>query len=132
MSFFGRVLLTAAVVAGVAHVFRRDLGRILGALQKPTEKFIKEVQKELDVQKAAGSSGTLLSGGGSGSSAAEAASAAAKSAAGAQAAADVAAPSGSSAGAAGAGAAAPAAAAPAAAAAAPEGVKEGGPSPPLQ
>ena len=52
MSFFGRVMITAVVVAGVVHVFRRDIGRILGALQKPTQNFIKEVQKELDVQKA--------------------------------------------------------------------------------
>ena len=88
MSFFGRVLLTAAVVAGVAHVFRRDITRILGALQKPTEKFMKEVQKELDVQKVG--SGMLGSSGAASGSSAEAA---AKAAAGVQAAVDQAASS---------------------------------------
>ena len=86
MSFFGRVLLTAAVVAGVVHVFRRDIGRILGALQKPTEKFIKEVQKELDVQKA---SGALGASSGAGSGLGATAEAAAKAAAGLEAAAEV-------------------------------------------
>jgi hypothetical protein len=70
MSFFGRVMITAVVVAGVVHVFRRDIGRILGALQKPTQNFIKEVQKELDVQKAGagivGSSSSSISGASSG------------------------------------------------------------------
>ena len=55
MSFFGRALLTAAVVAGVVHVFRRDIKRILGALQKPTETFISEVKKELESTKSSGS-----------------------------------------------------------------------------
>ena len=48
MSFFGRVVLTAAVVAGVVHVFRRDLKRIIGVLQKPTATFLADVRKELD------------------------------------------------------------------------------------
>jgi len=51
MSFFGRALLTAAVVAGVVHVFRRDIRRILVALQKPTETFLSEVKKELESSK---------------------------------------------------------------------------------
>ena len=48
MSFFGRVVLTAAVVAGVVHVFRRDLKRIIGVLQKPAATFLADVRKELD------------------------------------------------------------------------------------
>lgn len=66
MSFFGRAVLTIAVVAGVAHVFRRDLRRILGALQKPTEKFISEVKRELeDKSKAGGGIDSITGGGGS-------------------------------------------------------------------
>jgi hypothetical protein len=57
MSFFGRALLTGALLAGVVHVFRRDLTRILGALRQPTQHFIKEVQRELEEQKPAGSEG---------------------------------------------------------------------------
>ncbi len=48
MSFFGRVLVTAAVVAGVVHVFRRDLRRIVGVLQKPAAAFLTDVRRELD------------------------------------------------------------------------------------
>ena len=48
MSMFGRIIITAAVVAGVAHVFRRDLRRIVGALQKPTATFLADVKRELD------------------------------------------------------------------------------------
>jgi hypothetical protein len=87
MSFFGRAVLTIAVVAGVAHVFRRDLRRILGALQKPTEQFISEVKRELeDKSKAGGDSITGGGGGGSGSGGMTPE----KSAAGAQAAAELA------------------------------------------
>ena len=45
---FGRIIITAAVVAGVVHVFRRDLRRIVGALQKPTATFLADVKRELD------------------------------------------------------------------------------------
>jgi hypothetical protein len=48
MSMFGRIIITAAVFAGVAHVFRRDLRRIVGALQKPTATFLADVKRELD------------------------------------------------------------------------------------
>ena len=55
MSFFSRVALTAAVVVGVAHVFRRDLRRIVGVLQKPAAAFLTDVKRELDASSAAAS-----------------------------------------------------------------------------
>ena len=55
MSFFGRALLTGALVMGIVHVFRRDLTRIIGALRAPTQHFIKEVQRELEEKKTEGS-----------------------------------------------------------------------------
>ena len=58
MSFFGRVVLTAAVVAGVIHVFRRDLKRIVGVLQKPTATFLADVRRELESSPSSSSSAT--------------------------------------------------------------------------
>lgn len=54
MSFFGRTAITIAVIAGILHVFRRDVARIVGVLRKPTENFIKEVKKEIDNPAATG------------------------------------------------------------------------------
>jgi hypothetical protein len=48
MSFFGRTVITLAVVAGILHVFRRDVARIVGVLRKPTENFLRDVKKEID------------------------------------------------------------------------------------
>jgi hypothetical protein len=48
MSFFGRAALVVAVAAGVAHVFRKDLKKIISVLKKPAENFVKDVRKELD------------------------------------------------------------------------------------
>lgn len=48
MSFFGRGALLLAVTAGVVHVFRKDLRRILGAVSKPASKFVSEVRQELE------------------------------------------------------------------------------------
>ena len=58
MSFFTRVALTAAVVVGVAHVFRRDLRRIVGVLQKPAAAFLTDVKRELDASNAAAGAAT--------------------------------------------------------------------------
>lgn len=83
--------MTIAVVAGVAHVFRRDLRRILGALQKPTEKFISEVKRELeDKSKAGGGIDSITGGGGSSGSSGGGGMTSEKSAAGAQAAVELA------------------------------------------
>lgn len=48
MSFFGRAAVFVAIAAGVAHVFKKDLKRIIGAVRKPAENFVKDVKKELD------------------------------------------------------------------------------------
>jgi hypothetical protein len=48
MSFFTRTVIGLALVAGVVHVFRKDLAKIGRVLQKPAENFVKEVKKELD------------------------------------------------------------------------------------
>ena len=48
MSFFTRAVVGIALVAGVLHVFRKDVQKIARALQKPAENFVKDVRKELD------------------------------------------------------------------------------------
>jgi uncharacterized protein HemX len=66
MSFFTRALVGAALVAGIVHVFRKDLQKVAKVLQKPAENFVKEVKKELDAtsaQKVAGSLPTAAAGG---------------------------------------------------------------------
>jgi hypothetical protein len=60
MSFFGRALLTAAIVAGVVHVFRRDMTRIVGALRKPTETFLRDVKREIDAKRVADEATTAV------------------------------------------------------------------------
>jgi hypothetical protein len=45
--FFGRTLVGLALIAGVVHVFRKDLTRIVSVLRKPTQQFLQEVKKEL-------------------------------------------------------------------------------------
>lgn len=49
MSFFTRTAIVLALVAGVAHVFRRDIVRIIGAVRAPAATFLRDVKKELDV-----------------------------------------------------------------------------------
>lgn len=66
MSFLTRALVGAALVAGVVHVFRKDLQKVAKVLQKPAENFVKEVKKELDAtsaQKVAGSLPTAAASG---------------------------------------------------------------------
>lgn len=54
MSFFGRGLILAALIAGTISVFRKDLTRILAALRKPTQSFIRDVASELEASSKAG------------------------------------------------------------------------------
>ncbi len=58
---FSRALLTFAVITGIAHVFRRDLKRVVGVLKKPTETFVKELKNEIEASKAAGATGEATS-----------------------------------------------------------------------
>ena len=53
MSFFGRGVLVVAAVAAVAHVFRRDLARLLPALQRPAAAFLADVRAALRKEVAA-------------------------------------------------------------------------------
>lgn len=60
MSGFTRLVVGAALIAGIVHVFRKDLQKVAKVLQKPAKNFVKEVKKELDTnaaQKAVGSIG---------------------------------------------------------------------------
>jgi len=50
MSFFTRTVIGLALVAGVVHVFRKDLQKLARVVQKPAETFVKEVKRELDAE----------------------------------------------------------------------------------
>ena len=53
MSFFGRGLLIVAATAAVAHVFRKDLARLLPLLQRPAAAFLADVRTSLKAEVAA-------------------------------------------------------------------------------
>ena len=47
MSFFGRGLLIVAATAAVAHVFRKDIARLLPLLRRPAAAFLADVRSSL-------------------------------------------------------------------------------------
>ena len=57
MSFFTRAVVGLAIVAGIVHVFKKDLRKIARVLQKPAENFVADVRKELGDQPADGAVG---------------------------------------------------------------------------
>jgi hypothetical protein len=60
--FFGRTLFGLALIAGVVHVFRKDITRIASVLRKPTQQFLQEVKKELgDAPRNNGAAGSPVS-----------------------------------------------------------------------
>jgi hypothetical protein len=61
MSFFGRTLVVFAVAAGIAHVFRKDLLRLVSAVRKPAATFIQDLKKELEVSPAKSSTAAEVS-----------------------------------------------------------------------
>lgn len=54
MTFFTRTLIVLAIVGTVGSVFRRDVVRILAALQKPARAFVRDVKRELEETKTGG------------------------------------------------------------------------------
>ena len=47
MSFFTRTVVGLALLAGVVHVFRKDLQKVARVLQRPAENFVRDVRSEL-------------------------------------------------------------------------------------
>ena len=75
-----QVISFVALAAGAAHVFRRDIAKVVGVLRKPTENFIKEVKSEIDANKGAAAAigAAAKAGEGAGAQAAAAANTAAE------------------------------------------------------
>lgn len=63
--FFTRTVIALAVVAGVVHVFRKDVGRLAGALgmlKRPAQTFMRELRKEIDDASGAAATGSTGNG----------------------------------------------------------------------